>query len=63
MAFKFRDYTIQEIDDGGWWRVFLNGSIVATLINKEEAKRYIWLQYKDKEDIKYISDADLEMVA
>lgn len=63
MAFKFRDYTMQELDGSGWWRVLLNGSIMATLINKEEARRYIWLQYKDKEDIDYISDADLEMVA
>ena len=54
---------MQELDGSGWWRVLLNGSIMATLINKEEARRYIWLQYKDKEDIDYISDADLEMVA
>jgi len=61
--FKFRDYTLKQVDNSDWWRVFLNGSIMATLINKEEARRFIWLQYKDKEDIDYISETDLEKVA
>lgn len=60
--FKYRDYILQQIENSGWWRVFFNGSIVATLINKEEARRFIWLQYKDREDIDCVSENDLEII-
>jgi hypothetical protein len=61
--YRFREYTLNQINNSEWWRVFLDGTIVATLVNKEEARRFIWLQYKDREEIDYIAEADLENLA
>ena len=48
---------------GGWWNLAINGEHYAKLVDEEECRRVIWLQFKNKdEEIEYLTALDFNEV-
>lgn len=48
---RYKDYTISQRKDSGWWNVFKKGNFFATVISEDEARRCIWMDIKNGEEV------------
>jgi len=51
-----------EIEIGSWCRVFKNKKALATVISEEEARRVIWKDIDDEENMPFVQDDLFEEV-
>lgn len=61
---KFKDEERNiELHIGSWCKVFVDGSMIANVINEEEARRVIWLGLQAQgENIDFVSEDMFELL-